>query len=118
MTSIQVYVSDVIECRFEKVKTAIYFVKLVRKRIKQILSGSLEKQSLTLFPVYYDNFSNLEIWETMLETIYNSQHNKGRDHYIGIVIANTTLLYKCCIEYTSPHTQMGENANYSPLHVD
>jgi hypothetical protein len=23
-------------------------------------SGSLEKQSLTLFPVYYDNFSNLD----------------------------------------------------------
>jgi hypothetical protein len=30
----------------------------VRKRIKQIFSGSLEKQSLTLLPVYYDNFSN------------------------------------------------------------
>jgi hypothetical protein len=44
-----------------KWKTAIYFVKLVRKRIKQIFfSGSLEKQSLTLFPVYYDNFSNLD----------------------------------------------------------
>jgi hypothetical protein len=48
VTSIEVYVSDVIERRFEKVKTAIYFVKLVRKRIKQIFSGSLEKQSLTL----------------------------------------------------------------------
>jgi hypothetical protein len=24
----------------------------------QIFSGSLEKQSLTLFPFYYDNFSN------------------------------------------------------------
>jgi hypothetical protein len=43
-----------------KVKTAISFVKLVRKRIKQMFSGSLEKQSLTLFPVYYDNFSNLD----------------------------------------------------------
>jgi hypothetical protein len=41
-----------------KWKTAIYFVKLVRKRIKQICSGLLEKQPLTLFPVYYDNFSN------------------------------------------------------------
>jgi hypothetical protein len=42
-------------------KTVIYFVKLVRKRIKQMFSGSLEKQSLTLFSVYYDNFSNLAI---------------------------------------------------------
>jgi hypothetical protein len=59
--SIEVYVSDVIARRFEKVKKAIYLVKLVRKRIKQIFfSGSLEKQSLTLFPVYYDNFSNLD----------------------------------------------------------
>jgi hypothetical protein len=32
----------------------------VRKRIKKFFSGSLEKQSLTLFPVYYDNFSNLD----------------------------------------------------------
>jgi hypothetical protein len=60
MTSIEVYVSDVIGRRFEKVKNAIYFVKLVRKGIKQIFNGSLEKQSLTLFPVYYDNFSNLD----------------------------------------------------------
>jgi hypothetical protein len=44
-----------------KWKTAIYFVKLVRKRIKHIFSGSLEKQSLTLFPFYYDNFSNLVV---------------------------------------------------------
>ena len=58
--SIEVYVSDVIARRFEKVKKAIYLVKLVRKRIKHIFSGSLEKQSLTLFPVYYDNFSNLD----------------------------------------------------------
>ena len=36
-------------------------VKLVRKRIKQMFSGSLEKQSLKLFPVYYDNFSNFDI---------------------------------------------------------
>jgi hypothetical protein len=43
-----------------KWKTAINFVKLVRKRIKQFFSGSLEKQSLTLFPVYYENFSNLD----------------------------------------------------------
>jgi hypothetical protein len=55
------YVSDVIGRRFEKVKNGhIYFVKLVRKRTKQIFNGSLEKQSLTLFPVYYDNFSNLD----------------------------------------------------------
>jgi hypothetical protein len=47
-------------------------------------SGSLEKQSLTLFPIYYDNFSNFKMWkfnyldlrnyrnkrEAMLETIY------------------------------------------------
>ena len=55
---VEVYVSDVIERRFEKVKNGHIFVKLVRKRIKQIFSGSLEKQPLTLFPVYYDNFSN------------------------------------------------------------
>jgi hypothetical protein len=35
-----------------KWKTAIYFVILVRKRIKQIFSGSFVKQFLTLFPVY------------------------------------------------------------------
>ena len=50
VTSIEVYVSDVIERRFEKVKTAIYFVKLVRKGIKHIFSGSLEKQSTHCFP--------------------------------------------------------------------
>ena len=58
VTSIEVYVSDVIERRFQKVKKDMYFVKLVRKRIKQIVGGSLEKQSLTLLPVYYDNFTN------------------------------------------------------------
>ena len=35
-----------------KWKTAIYFVILVRKRIKQIFSGSFVKQFLTLFLVY------------------------------------------------------------------
>ena len=29
--------------------------------LANIFNGSLEKQSLTLFPVYYDYFSNLDI---------------------------------------------------------
>ena len=61
------------ERRFEKVKTAIYFVKLVRKRIKQIFSGSLDKQSLTPRTLKCENFEILRNYrnkrETMLETI-------------------------------------------------
>jgi hypothetical protein len=52
----------------------------VRKRIKQICSGSLEKQSLTLFPVYYDNFSNQDsqifMFNDVTDVCFNWRHTR------------------------------------------